>query len=139
MPRILVTMLASVLLVVSVAASQDPSEPPFAPGVVRIPHAGIVSPAPTYKVRPTYTPAAREAKVHGTVTLECVVKTDGTIGDVRVVKSVDKEYGLDDQAVKAAKAWRFTPAKDGTESIPSVVTLAFPFVLDNYLDSENGR
>src|SRR5450756_1409841 len=78
-------------------------------------------------------------QVHGTVTLECVVKTDGTIGDVRVVKSVDKEYGLDDQAVKAAKAWRFTPAKDGTESIPSVVTLAFPFVLDNYLDSENGR
>jgi TonB family protein len=129
MSRMFVTVLVSVLLVGSLVARQDTPEPPFAPGIVRVPHAGIVSPTPTYKVRPTYTPAAREAKIQGTVTLECVVKADGTIGDVRVVKSVDKEYGLDDQAVKAAKAWRFTAAKDGTESISSVVTLTFPFVL----------
>jgi TonB family protein len=121
------------LLIVSLAAAQSQEargSQEFAPGVMRVPHAGIVSPVPTYKVRPTYTPEARQAGVEGTVSVECIVEVDGTVGDTRVSKSLDKQYGLDDQAVKAAKAWRFTAAKDGTEVIRSVVTLSFPFVIE---------
>lgn len=43
--------------------------------------------------------------------MECVVGPDGTVGDVQVVKSLDKEHGLDDEAVKAAKQWRFNPGR----------------------------
>ncbi|HEY3380119.1 MAG TPA: energy transducer TonB [Vicinamibacterales bacterium] len=121
--------IALVLLLVSVGARQTPTPPPFAPGVVRIPQAGVVAPTPTHKVHPKYTPAAEAAKLQGTVTVECVVKVDGTVGDLRVVKSLDTTYGLDDRAVKAAKTWRFTPAKKGTKSIRSVVTLDFDFVI----------
>ncbi len=46
--------------------------------------------------------------------LDAVVLKDGTVGEVTVTKSLDKEYGLDDQAVKALKQWQFKPGtKDG--------------------------
>ena len=77
-----------------------------------------------------YTPEATKARIEGAVSLECVVEIDGAVGDTRVSRSLDKKFGLDDQAVKAAKAWRFTAAKEGTETIRSVVTLSFQFVVE---------
>jgi hypothetical protein len=37
------------------------------------------------------------AKVQGVVTLECVVNTDGSVGDVNVTTSLDA--GLDEEAI----------------------------------------
>jgi TonB family protein len=63
------------------------------------------------------------------VQLECVVLPDGSVGDVRVARPLDPTYGLDEEAVKAAKRWRFTPGtKDGTP-VPVVVTLELTFTL----------
>jgi TonB family protein len=132
MKRSATILYALVLVTLSLAAArpQDSKDSKsFAPGVVRVPHAGVVSPVPTAKVRPTYTREAREAGIEGTVTVECVVEIDGTVGETRVSKSLDKHFGLDEQAVKAAKAWRFTAAKEGSETIRSVVTLSFPFAI----------
>jgi periplasmic protein TonB len=65
-------------------------------------------------VKPEYTREAREARIQGNVMLDAVVLKDGTVGDVTVTKSLDKEHGLDDQAVKAMKQWQFKPGtKDG--------------------------
>jgi TonB family protein len=53
-------------------------------------------------------------RIEGSVELEVVVKSDGKVGDVKVVKSLDALYGLDDNAVKAMKQWEFKPGtKDG--------------------------
>ena len=49
------------------------------------------------------------AKVQGTVLLECVMLPDGSVGRVDVVKSLDSTFGLDQEAVKAARQWRFRP------------------------------
>lgn len=51
------------------------------------------------------------AKVQGVVLLECVVQTDGSVGDVRILKSLDKVFGLDEEAIKAARQWRFVPGR----------------------------
>ncbi|MCH9011413.1 MAG: energy transducer TonB [Chloroflexi bacterium] len=40
------------------------------------------------------------AKVQGTVWLEVVVLPDGSVGDVRVDRSLDRDFGLDAEAVK---------------------------------------
>ena len=46
--------------------------------------------------------------------LEAVVLSDGTVGTVTVVRSVDSYFGLDEQAFKAVKQWLFKPGlKDG--------------------------
>jgi TonB family protein len=70
------------------------------------------------------------AKIQGTVTLEAVVNADGTVGDVRVVRSLDRTHGLDLEAIKAAKLWFFRPATDREgRPVPIIVTLELLFTI----------
>lgn len=68
------------------------------------------------EVPPEYTPEGRAAGIEGCVLLSAEVLTDGTVGEVKIVGSLDaNQHGLDDEAVKAMKQWLFKPAvKDGT-------------------------
>ena len=61
-------------------------------------------------VKPQYTSQARERSVQGAVTLNILVMPDGTVGDATVAKSLDRQYGLDEQALIAARYWLFQPA-----------------------------
>jgi TonB family protein len=75
---------------------------------------GVTLPTVVREVRPDYTEAAKAEHLEGKVVLGVVVRADGTVGDVTVDESLDKVYGLDDQAVKAATQWTFKPGtKDG--------------------------
>jgi TonB family protein len=75
---------------------------------------GVTLPTAVREVRPDYTEAAKAEHLQGKVVLGVVVRADGTVGDVTVDESLDKVYGLDDQAVKAATQWTFKPGtKDG--------------------------
>ena len=44
------------------------------------------------------------------MTVEAVVNTDGSVGDVRVLRTFSPSYGLDAEAVRAVKQWRLRPA-----------------------------
>lgn len=62
--------------------------------------------------RPSYTAEARDRQIEGDVLLETVFTSDGEVRILRVVHGLG--YGLDENAVVAARAIRFTPArKDG--------------------------
>jgi protein TonB len=66
------------------------------------------------EVKPDYTAEAKAAHIQGNVLLDTVVLADGNVGDVKVARSLDTMYGLDQQAINAAKQWTFKPAtKDG--------------------------
>jgi TonB family protein len=75
------------------------------------PGSGIENPLVKVDVRPEYTADAMRAKIQGMVQLECVVLPDGTVGEVRVTRSLDPVFGLDQKAIEAAKKWRFVPGK----------------------------
>ncbi len=75
------------------------------------PGLGIENPQVLREVRPEYTRAAMEAKIQGVVVLECVVLENGSVGEVRVIKSLDRMFGLDEKAIEAARQWRFVPGK----------------------------
>jgi periplasmic protein TonB len=62
-------------------------------------------------------------KIRGAVLLECVVRADGTVGDVKVVRSLDANYGLDQEAIKAVKQWVFAPGTRSGEPVPVMVSL----------------
>src|SRR5687767_10220224 len=72
---------------------------------------GVTVPVPVKQVKAGYTTAAQEARIEGTVTMEAVVLADGLVGDVKVVRSLDTQTGLDDQAVRAMKQWEFKPGR----------------------------
>ncbi len=97
-------------------------------GVYRL-GSGVTTPVLLREVRPQYTSDAMRAKIQGTVLVECVVKSDGTVGDVQVVRSLDSTFGLDQEAVKAARQWRFRPGTLRGEPVPVTITIELTFTL----------
>jgi TonB family protein len=111
---------------VSTTAVAKPEQPWPPAGVFR-PGGGVTAPKLTKEVPVRYTPDALRAKIQGGVALEAVVRADGTVGEVRVVRSLDKRYGLDDEAVKALKQWQFTPGRKDGGAVPVVVEVEMTF------------
>ena len=84
---------------------------------------GVSQPRLIREVKPQYTADAMRARVQGAVLVVCVVREDGTITDVRVVRAPDPTFGLDQQAVAAVRQWKFAP---GTRRGDDAVDAASP-------------
>jgi TonB family protein len=89
---------------------------------------GIVNPVQLKEVKPNYTPDAMRLKIQGTVVLEAVVLKNGTVGNVKVIKSLDRG-GLDDEAIRAARGWLFKPATKDGKPVDIYITLELAFRL----------
>ena len=81
------------------------------------------------EVKPNYTSDAMRAKIQGTVLLECIVNTKGEVTEVKVLRSLDATFGLDQEAIKAAKQWRFSPGTRLGEPVPVVISIELSFTL----------
>ena len=97
-------------------------------GVYR-PGSGITTPRVIREVKPAYTPDALRAKIQGEVWLDCVVTPGGDVGTCDVVRSLDGVFGLDQEAIKAAKQWRFSPGMKQGVPVPVLVTISMGFTL----------
>jgi len=91
--------------------------------------AGVVLPRVVKEAKPYYTAAAMQAKIQGTVWMSIVVLATGDVGDVVVTESLDKEHGLDEAAVEAARQWKFEPGKKDGKPVPVEVTVEMTFTL----------
>jgi TonB family protein len=70
-------------------------------------------PRPTRPIRPVYPPLAARQKIAATIILTAFLTEDGDVTDVRVLRG-DPRYGLNDAAIRAMRATKFTPPmKDG--------------------------
>ncbi len=67
----------------------------------------ISAPVATVKVDPAYPAALRRELIEGTVVLYAVIRKDGTVSDVRVLRSVQNQ--LDESARTALLQWHFNP------------------------------
>ena len=74
------------------------------------PGAGVNNPSVLWEEKPKYTSEAMRAKIQGVAEVEAVVLENGLVGEVRIHKSLDKVFGLDAEALIAARKWRFRPA-----------------------------
>ena len=90
---------------------------------------GVSLPIVVKEVKPVYTAAAMQAKIQGTVWVECVVNETGDISDVRVTRSLDTEYGLDEEAVRAASQWKFKPGQKDGKPVAVRITIELTFTL----------
>jgi TonB family protein len=73
---------------------------------------GISDPTLIHEVKPNYTGDAMRAKIQGVVEMDAVVLPDGTIDprSLKVTRSLDATFGLDEEAKKAVRQWKFRPA-----------------------------
>jgi protein TonB len=60
------------------------------------------------KVEPRYPPIAQSARIEGTVVVDAVIRKDGTVSDVTVLRSSSKMF--DQACIDAVRQWRFTPS-----------------------------
>ena len=90
---------------------------------------GVSLPQPTKQVKAEYTPEAMQNRIEGKVGLDTVVLADGTVGDVKVVESLDTRFGLDARAIEAARLWRFKPSLRQGHPVDVLVTLILDFRL----------
>lgn len=97
-------------------------------GVFR-PGNGVVSPTLIYDPRPNYTSDAMRAKIQGIVTMEAVVMPDGSVGAVHITRSLDQTFGLDQEAIKTVKKWRFRPGTRMGQPVPVLVEIEMTFTL----------
>jgi protein TonB len=101
----------------------------FGGGAAR-PGNGITSPRILSQPKPNYTAEAMRAKIQGVVWLEAVVMPDGSVGDVRVTRSLDPTFGLDKEAERTVKLWRFAPGTNRLgEPVPVIVAIEMSFTL----------
>jgi protein TonB len=61
--------------------------------------------------------------------VEAIVLPDGTVGSVQVVRSLDSVFGLDQEAVKAVRQWRFAPGKRLGQPVAVQVLIEVAFTL----------
>jgi TonB family protein len=79
------------------------------------------------EVKPDYTEDARRRGVNGDVELEIVVRSDGSVGDIRLLRGLG--YGLDQRAIDAVRQWRFSPARRLGAPVDVLVEVAVEFKL----------
>lgn len=87
----------------------------------------LTPPRVQHETRPRYSADALAAKIQGAVLLACVVKEDGTVGEIALLRSLDSRFGLDQEAVLAARQWRFTPAVLRGQQVRTLVTIELTF------------
>jgi len=108
----------------AVQPSTSNLQPPLAPRQAKV----DAPPKPRRNIKPDYPKESRQRGEQGDVTLEIDVNVQGTVDDVRVAKSSGFPL-LDEAAINAARAARFTPAKSGGSPVSSTARLTLNFKL----------
>ena len=98
----------------------------FGGGVFRI-GGGVSPPTILFKVDPQYSEEARKARYQGTVVLEAIVRSDGTVDILRVVRSLG--FGLDENAIRALKQWKFRPGLRNGQPVDVALNIEVNFNL----------
>jgi periplasmic protein TonB len=85
----------------------------------------IVQPRPLRKVDPGRPEDEELAKLRGMVVLYAIIRKDGGIDKVRVIRSLNP--ALDERAMDALKQWKFKPAHQGEKPIEVQALFGIPF------------
>lgn len=107
------------------AAPAKPAQSQWPPEGVYLVGDDVSAPRLQAQVEPKYTEEAMRQKLQGIVVLACVIRADGSVGAVEVRQSLG--LGLDEQAILAARQWRFYPALRRGAAVPVAVTLNLSF------------
>ena len=92
---------------------------PYRPG------SGIEPPRLLKEIKPDYPDEARRRGLEGEVEMEIVVRQDGSVGDVKILKGLSAS--LDERAIQAVRQWRFSPARRLGTAVDVIVEVSVEF------------
>jgi TonB family protein len=95
------------------------------PDAPRVPSTDLNGPAPIRKVDPKYPPTLVNEHVEGEVVLYAVIRRDGSVDSIQLVRGVDEE--LDKNAMNALSQWKFRPATRRGEPVELEAIIHIPF------------
>jgi len=85
----------------------------------------VSSPQPLRKVDPKYPPTLIAEHVEGEVVLYAVIRKDGSVDSIQLVKGIDEQ--LDANAMHAFAQWKFQPAEKHGQTIDLEAIVHIPF------------
>jgi protein TonB len=109
----------------------EPPPAPPAPAATRAPvriGGQIQAPTLIHRVEPFYPSTAVDARLQGMVILEAIIDRDGTVAEVKVLRSANTL--LDREAVIAVKQWRYSPLVLNGQRERFVLTVMLSFNLE---------
>lgn len=120
--------------VINTLLTQNPPPPPPPPPVVRAPRpqerirvgSGVIAAQLIYQPKPAYPPLAIMAHVQGTVVLQAVLSTAGTVEDLKVISGHPLLVGA---ALDAVKTWRYQPTLLNGEPVEVLTEIDVNFKL----------
>lgn len=139
MSRSRVCVLAFVLMSGSAAvytAGVTPEAPPLEAAVQAVGEPVKTSPTIRSRVNPKYTPDARRARVQGIVEMEIEIDTAGAVAAAKVIKSLDTNFGLDEEALRTVRLWSFRPATVDGKPVPFTAVVQMEFRLRDEPNTE---
>jgi len=95
------------------------------PNAPRVPSTDLNGPSPIRKVDPKYPPTLINEHVEGEVVLYAVIRRDGSVDSIQLVRGVDDE--LDKNAMNALSQWKFRPATRQGEPVELEAIVHIPF------------
>ena len=78
-----------------------------------------------FRTEPSYTDAARDREINGSITLHVELRSDGSVGEIRLLQGLGS--GLDESAADAARKTIFLPAVKNREFVNAHVRLMMNF------------
>jgi TonB family protein len=99
------------------------SELRLVPGPARA--SDVNAPVPVRKVDPKYPQTAVEDHIEGEVILYGVIRPDGSVDSIQLVRGVDDQ--LDANAVQAFSQWKFEPATKEGQAVALEAIVHIPF------------
>ena len=85
----------------------------------------IAEPAPLHKVDPKYPPTLIAEHVEGEIILYAVIRRDGSVDSIQVVRGIDPV--LDANSMHALAQWKFRPAERNGEAVDLEAIVHIPF------------
>jgi TonB family protein len=86
---------------------------------------GVSAPEPLRKVDPAYPATLMRDRIEGVVILYAVIRSDGTVGEVRVLQGIQDV--LDENAREAMEKWHFRPGTKNGAPVDLEAVIKIPF------------
>lgn len=115
----------------------EPEPPPPPPATeVKILQAGVGDVTNPIAIRdtmidPEYPELARVARITADVILNAVIHSDGSVGDVKVLRSSGRAgMGFEESAIEAVQKWRYQPALQNGRPVDVYFTIIVHFKIE---------